>query len=77
MGIKNSIKKARASITGEEPELTATEEILSMCPKLTYEQRFWGFCGTYFCGAFLTLLSFGNFMKMLRGDPVPFVFMYR
>ena len=53
-----------------------SDEIASLCPKLSYTQRLYGFCICFFLGFVLSLGSFMNFIELLQGNPVPFVVMY-
>lgn len=73
-----SFKKRLSSMLGnEEPEEPSlSDEIASLCPKLTYTQRLYGFCSCFFLGFLLSLGSFSNFIELLTGNPIPFVVMY-
>ncbi|GMI13514.1 hypothetical protein TrVE_jg11287 [Triparma verrucosa] len=65
----NIIDNVRDSITGDS-------ENDSICPKMSYTTRFYGFCGCFAFGWLITMMSFSRFVHLLRGEPVPFVLMY-
>jgi len=52
------------------------DEVSEICPKLTYHQRIMGFGITFACGYLMTFMSFRLFIKLVEGNPAPFVFLY-
>eukprot|EP00571_Detonula_confervacea_P007253 CAMPEP_0172330950 /NCGR_PEP_ID=MMETSP1058-20130122/61669_1 /TAXON_ID=83371 /ORGANISM="Detonula confervacea, Strain CCMP 353" /LENGTH=202 /DNA_ID=CAMNT_0013048187 /DNA_START=1057 /DNA_END=1665 /DNA_ORIENTATION=- len=52
------------------------DEVSEFCPKLTYHQRIMGFGITFTCGYLMTFMSFRLFIKLVEGNPAPFVFLY-
>lgn len=52
------------------------EEICSVFPTMTYQQRLIGCLSCYGLGFFLSFGSFFKLMQLLAGNPVPFAIMY-
>lgn len=52
------------------------DEVSEMCPKMTYHQRIMGFGICFTCGYLMTFMSFRLFIKLVEGNPAPFVFLY-
>mmetsp|Transcript_11450 Transcript_11450/g.29772 ORF Transcript_11450/g.29772 Transcript_11450/m.29772 type:complete len:195 (+) Transcript_11450:62-646(+) len=58
----------------EKSELQELQE--SMCPALTYEQRFWGFAACFCAGVLLSITSMFSFTKLVLGQPRDFAIKY-
>mmetsp|Transcript_44281 Transcript_44281/g.79436 ORF Transcript_44281/g.79436 Transcript_44281/m.79436 type:complete len:241 (-) Transcript_44281:132-854(-) len=52
------------------------DEVSEFCPKLTFQQRIMGFGICFTCGYLMTFMSFRLFIKLVEGNPAPFVFLY-
>ncbi|KAL3807623.1 hypothetical protein ACHAXA_005253 [Cyclostephanos tholiformis] len=54
------------------------EEVAEYCPKMTYQQAdaIYGFIICFTCGYLTTFASFRLFVKLVAGNPAPFVFLY-
>lgn len=52
------------------------DEVSEYCPKMTYQQRVMGFGICFTCGYLMTFASFRLFIKLVEGNPAPFVFLY-
>lgn len=52
------------------------DEVSEFCPKLTFRQRIMGFGICFTCGYLMTFMSFRLFIKLVEGNPAPFVFLY-
>mmetsp|Transcript_9026 Transcript_9026/g.20991 ORF Transcript_9026/g.20991 Transcript_9026/m.20991 type:complete len:250 (-) Transcript_9026:74-823(-) len=52
------------------------DEVADYCPKMTYQQRITGFAISFTCGYLMTFMSFRLFIKLVEGNPAPFVFLY-
>ncbi|KAL7530751.1 hypothetical protein ACHAXR_003650 [Thalassiosira sp. AJA248-18] len=52
------------------------DEVSEYCPKLTFHQRIMGFGICFTCGYLMTFMSFRLFIKLVEGNPAPFVFLY-
>lgn len=55
---------------------SALDELSDLCPSLSYQQRIIGFAVCFGTGYLITFLSFGMFVELVEGDPVPFVLIY-
>lgn len=74
--VKDGAKSAKQALGIEQKEPDAIEEISSMCPKLTYQQRMVGFGVCFGAGYLISFCSFSFFVELLEGDPLPFVYIY-
>eukprot|EP00816_Leptocylindrus_hargravesii_P007464 CAMPEP_0196809688 /NCGR_PEP_ID=MMETSP1362-20130617/9592_1 /TAXON_ID=163516 /ORGANISM="Leptocylindrus danicus, Strain CCMP1856" /LENGTH=179 /DNA_ID=CAMNT_0042184447 /DNA_START=68 /DNA_END=607 /DNA_ORIENTATION=- len=74
--VKDGAKSAKQALGIEQKEPDAIEEISSMCPKLTYQQRMIGFGTCFGAGYLISFCSFTFFVDLLEGDPLPFVYIY-
>mmetsp|Transcript_19383 Transcript_19383/g.23092 ORF Transcript_19383/g.23092 Transcript_19383/m.23092 type:complete len:186 (+) Transcript_19383:108-665(+) len=76
----NSIKRAGSAIGIRSSESSLdngiSDEMSEFCPKLTYQQRIYGFGTCFVVGYLITFLSFSFFVRLLEGNPLPFVFLY-
>mmetsp|Transcript_26862 Transcript_26862/g.45785 ORF Transcript_26862/g.45785 Transcript_26862/m.45785 type:complete len:242 (-) Transcript_26862:900-1625(-) len=52
------------------------DDVSEYCPKLTFHQRIMGFGICFTCGYLMTFMSFRLFIKLVEGNPAPFVFLY-
>lgn len=52
------------------------DEVSEYCPKMTFRQRVMGFGICFTCGYLMTFMSFRLFIKLVEGNPAPFVFLY-
>jgi len=60
----------------ESSSVGVVEEISEFCPKLTFRHRVTGFGICFTCGYLMTFMSFRLFIKLVEGNPAPFVFLY-
>lgn len=56
--------------------LEIEEEVCSIFPQMTYQQRLIGCVACLIIGFFLSLGSVFRLIQLLEGDPVPFAVMY-
>mmetsp|Transcript_4871 Transcript_4871/g.7213 ORF Transcript_4871/g.7213 Transcript_4871/m.7213 type:complete len:239 (-) Transcript_4871:61-777(-) len=61
---------------GSSSSSSSLEDLSDMCPKLTFQQRVIGFASCYGLGYLITFGSFGLFIRLVEGNPLPFVTMY-
>mmetsp|Transcript_486 Transcript_486/g.1107 ORF Transcript_486/g.1107 Transcript_486/m.1107 type:complete len:240 (+) Transcript_486:147-866(+) len=64
------------SDAGSDASSRMLDEVSELCPKLTYHQRIMGFGICFTCGYLMTFMSFRLFIKLVEGNPAPFVFLY-
>mmetsp|Transcript_4616 Transcript_4616/g.6954 ORF Transcript_4616/g.6954 Transcript_4616/m.6954 type:complete len:252 (-) Transcript_4616:148-903(-) len=57
-------------------ESSMIDEVSELCPKMTFQQRVMGFGICFTCGYLMTFMSFRLFIKLVEGNPAPFVFLY-
>jgi hypothetical protein len=70
-----------ASAVGLETKLSediseASNNETQLCPKLTFQQRIMGFGICFLLGYLITFGSFSLFIRLVLGDPIPFVVVY-
>ncbi|KAL7482699.1 hypothetical protein ACHAWX_000169, partial [Stephanocyclus meneghinianus] len=52
------------------------DEMSEYCPKLTFQQRVMGFATCFTLGYLMSFMSFRLIVKLVEGNPAPFVFLY-
>jgi len=52
------------------------EDMSEYCPKLTFQQRITGFATCFTIGYLMSFMSFRLIIKLIEGNPAPFVFLY-
>jgi len=70
-----------ASAVGLETKLSednseASNDVSHLCPKLTFQQRITGFGVCFLLGYLITFGSFSLFIRLILGNPIPFVVVY-
>lgn len=60
----------------DSDESNVLDEVSELCPKLTFQQRVMGFAICFVSGYLVTFGSFKLFVKLVEGNPAPFVFVY-
>ncbi len=70
-----------ASAVGLETKLSednseASNDVSHLCPKLTFQQRITGFGVCFLLGYLITFGSFSLFIRLVLGNPIPFVVVY-
>eukprot|EP00804_Cyclotella_cryptica_P005936 CCRYP_000195-RA/>CCRYP_000195-RA protein AED:0.33 eAED:0.33 QI:256/1/1/1/1/1/4/276/231 len=55
---------------------TMMDEMSEYCPKLTFQQRVVGFATCFTLGYLMSFMSFRLIIKLVEGNPAPFVFLY-
>eukprot|EP01082_Thalassiosira_pseudonana_P014827 g13350.t1 g13350 contig8:463029-464073(-) len=70
------IPHADSNASDDNSEVSMMEEMSEYCPKLTFQQRVIGFATCFTIGYLMTFMSFRLFVKLVEGNPAPFVFLY-
>mmetsp|Transcript_3858 Transcript_3858/g.7649 ORF Transcript_3858/g.7649 Transcript_3858/m.7649 type:complete len:236 (+) Transcript_3858:69-776(+) len=76
LGIPSTRSVDSAESGGVSESSSMVDEVSEYCPKLTYQQRIMGFGICFTCGYLMTFMSFRLFIKLVEGNPAPFVFLY-
>jgi len=78
--IKTESNVSASSIKTQESDISQSQlddyDISELCPKLTYKQRVMGFFSCFGSGYVITFFSFGFFIRLVEGNPIPFVTIY-
>lgn len=62
--------------SAESESSSMVDDVSEYCPTLTFHQRVMGFGICFTCGYLMTFMSFRLFIKLVEGNPAPFVFLY-
>mmetsp|Transcript_22078 Transcript_22078/g.47387 ORF Transcript_22078/g.47387 Transcript_22078/m.47387 type:complete len:244 (-) Transcript_22078:583-1314(-) len=73
LGIPNATDD---SSDAQSESSSIVDEVSEICPKMTFHQRVMGFGICFTCGYLMTFMSFRLFIKLVEGNPAPFVFLY-